>query len=357
MWERNPLNEYLVRAGTFSKNPRKTGGFFVYRGNSICVPYEGLLKKFGKNDLAYPAGINNKGQVLMLAQMGRKVRTFLLTPDGVGGAAEIRYLTSSTSWSHYEAEVSYFPISLFRFSGGLRRLFMWFSSRLFVLFACTVAPFIAEKGYAEAIEFNTSCRLRYATGGLASGGEPTGLIRDYRIKCKGVKSLNQNGVGADCEEEDLRFTNPLPEWGANHDQFWVTPSELPNLNNAQTPLPGRIIALRFTDITGPELTPFCYRNQLNKSINCPIEIADLFFVDIFYRPKGEASTVTSNSVGETYEHFLSENVELSLSSPVVTRSIEHHVSHVLNDSAHPLGISPVVIKSRLDCTLSYKLLR
>jgi hypothetical protein len=54
----------------------------VYRGNSICVPYEGLLSKFGRNDLAYPAGINNKGQVLMLAQMGRKVRTFLLTPKG-----------------------------------------------------------------------------------------------------------------------------------------------------------------------------------------------------------------------------------------------------------------------------------
>ena len=82
MWERKPLNEYLVRAGTFSKNPRVTGGFFVYRGNSICVPYEGLLSKFGKNDLAYPAGINNKGQVLMLAQMGKRVRTFLLTPKG-----------------------------------------------------------------------------------------------------------------------------------------------------------------------------------------------------------------------------------------------------------------------------------
>jgi hypothetical protein len=78
----NDRNEYLVRAGTFSKNPRQTGGFFVYRGNSICVPYEGLLKKFGKDDLAYPAGINNKGQVLMLAQMGRKVRTFLLSPKG-----------------------------------------------------------------------------------------------------------------------------------------------------------------------------------------------------------------------------------------------------------------------------------
>jgi hypothetical protein len=78
----NDRNEYLVRAGTFSKNPRKTGGFFVYRGNSICVPYEGLLSKFGKNDLAYPAGINNKGQVLMLAQMGKRVRTFLLTPKG-----------------------------------------------------------------------------------------------------------------------------------------------------------------------------------------------------------------------------------------------------------------------------------
>lgn len=76
----NDRNEYVVVGGEFSKNPRKTGGFFVYRGNSICVPYDSLLKKMGRKDKAFPAGINYKGQILMIAHMKKRFRTFLLTP-------------------------------------------------------------------------------------------------------------------------------------------------------------------------------------------------------------------------------------------------------------------------------------
>jgi hypothetical protein len=46
------------------------------------MPYESLLKDMGRKDKVFPAGINNKGQVLMLAQMVKRVRTFLLTPKG-----------------------------------------------------------------------------------------------------------------------------------------------------------------------------------------------------------------------------------------------------------------------------------
>jgi hypothetical protein len=78
----NDRDEYLVLGGEFSKNPRKTGGFFVYRGKSICVPYESLLKKMGRKDKIFPAGMNNRGQILMLSATKNRVRTFLLTPEG-----------------------------------------------------------------------------------------------------------------------------------------------------------------------------------------------------------------------------------------------------------------------------------
>ena len=78
----NDRNEYVVVGGEFSKNPRRTGGFFVYRGKSICVPYESLLKKMGRKDKIFPAWMNNKGQILMIAHMKNRVRTFLLTPKG-----------------------------------------------------------------------------------------------------------------------------------------------------------------------------------------------------------------------------------------------------------------------------------
>jgi len=49
------------------------------------VPYEALLKKMGRKDKAFSAGINDKGHIFILSDIKNRVRTFLLTPVGRGG--------------------------------------------------------------------------------------------------------------------------------------------------------------------------------------------------------------------------------------------------------------------------------